>query len=227
MKRVLIVEDDQSIAELERDYLEINGFETDIETTGDGGLTSALNRDYQLLILDLMLPGTNGFDICRTVRKTKEIPILLVTARKEDIDKIRGFGLGADDYIVKPFSPGELVARVKAHLARYERLSGRKQAHTISFRGLKINKDSRQVYVNGKEIELTAKEFDLLLFIVMHPNHVFSKEHLFERIWGLDSMGDLATVTVHIRKLREKIETDPSNPQYIITVWGAGYRFDA
>ncbi|WP_100488329.1 response regulator transcription factor [Sporolactobacillus pectinivorans] len=227
MKRVLIVEDEQSIAELERDYLEINGFQAEIETSGDRGLMKALTEDYQLIILDLMLPGRDGFDICREIRKTKEIPIIFVSAKKEDIDKIRGFGLGADDYMVKPFSPGELVARVKAHLSRYERLSGRKQSNTLNVRGLKIDRGSRQVFVNEKETELTAKEFDLLLFFITHPNHVFSKEHLFERLWGLDSMGDLTTVTVHIRKLREKIEADPSNPQYIITIWGAGYRFDA
>lgn len=228
MKKVLIIEDEISIAELERDYLEINGFSVEIETSGDLGLSKALTQDYHLILLDLMLPEKDGFEICKEIRKTKDIPILLVTAKKEDIDKIRGLGLGADDYIVKPFSPSELVARVKAHLSRYERLVGREnRADEIRIRGLKIDKASRQVFVKDKEIMHTAKEFDLLLFLATHPNHVFSKDHLFERIWGLESMGDLTTVTVHIRKIREKIEVDPSNPQYIETIWGAGYRFKA
>ncbi len=228
MNRLLIIEDDVSIAELERDYLEINGFMADIETTGDQGLTKAINEEYSLIILDIMLPGKDGFELCKTIRASKDIPILLVTAKKEDIDKIRGLGLGADDYIVKPFSPGELVARVKAHLARYERFLGKNRNHEeLRVRGLKIEKNTRRVWMNGKEISLTTKEFDLLLFLANHPNHVFSKDHLFDRIWGMDSYGDITTVTVHIRKLREKIETDPSNPQYIETVWGAGYRFKA
>lgn len=228
MKKVLIIEDELSIAELERDYLEINGFSVEIESSGEMGLHKALSQEFELILLDLMLPEKDGFEICKEIRKNKDIPILMVTARKEDIDKIRGLGLGADDYIVKPFSPSELVARVKAHLSRYERLVGReKSSNDIQVRGLYIDKASRQVFVNDKEVLLTAKEFDLLLFLVMHPNHVFSKEHLFERIWSMDSMGDITTVTVHIRKIREKIETDPSNPQYIETVWGAGYRFKA
>ncbi|MCF6409435.1 response regulator transcription factor [Pseudalkalibacillus salsuginis] len=228
MNRLLIIEDDVSIAELERDYLEINGFMADIETTGDQGLTKAINEEYSLIILDIMLPGKDGFELCKKIRASKDIPILLVTAKKEDIDKIRGLGLGADDFIVKPFSPGELVARVKAHLARYERFLGRdRNKEELRLRGLTIEKNTRRVWMNEKEISLTTKEFDLLLFLASHPDHVFSKDHLFDRIWGLDSIGDITTVTVHIRKLREKIEADPSTPQYIETVWGAGYRFKA
>lgn len=226
MKKILIVEDEQSIAELERDYLEINGFAADLATDGRRGLEMGLGGSYDLIILDLMLPGVNGFDICREIRRTKNIPILMVTAKQEDIDVIRGLGLGADDYITKPFRPAELVARVKAHLARYERLIGHKEAGSeIRIRGLVVDSDARRVYLNGAEIMLTAKEFDLLHFFVLHPNRVFSKDHLFERLWGVDALGDTQTVTVHIRKLREKIESDSASPEYIETVWGAGYRF--
>ncbi|MET3291613.1 UNVERIFIED_CONTAM: DNA-binding response OmpR family regulator [Brevibacillus sp. OAP136] len=228
MKRILIVEDEASIAELQRDYLEISGYHVDMENTGKSGLERALANDYDLLILDVMLPEVDGFEICKQVRSKKDIPILMVSAKKEDIDKIRGLGLGADDYISKPFSPSELVARVKAHLARYERLIGGQavKKEEISIRGLTIDKASRRVFVNGKEGSFTTKEFELLVFLASNPNIVFSKEHLFERIWGMDSMGDVTTVTVFIRKLREKIESDPSNPQYIETIWGAGYRFN-
>jgi DNA-binding response OmpR family regulator len=227
MKRILIIEDETSIAELERDYLEINGFSVHMEHSGDRGLEAALGGGYDLIILDLMLPKVDGFEICRSIRSEQNIPILLVSAKKEDIDKIRGLGLGADDYIIKPFSPGELVARVKAHLSRYERLLGHKDAmqETIRIRGLHIDKSARRVFVNNKEVVFTAKEFDLLSCLASSPNRVFSKDQLFELIWGMEAMGDNATVTVHIRKLREKIELDPSNPQYIETVWGAGYRF--
>jgi len=227
MKKILIIEDERSIAELERDYLEIDGFHVDIEEDGEIGLNKAKNEDYALIILDLMLPKIDGFEICRQIRLEKDIPILMVSAKKEDIDKIRGLGLGADDYITKPFSPSELVARVKAHLSRYERLMGKNdnKKEEIRIRGLYIDKVSRRVYINNKEVTLTAKEFELLTLLAMNPNRVFSKEELFERIWDLDSIGDIATVTVHIRKLREKIEADPSNPQYIETLWGAGYRF--
>ncbi|RNB91418.1 DNA-binding response regulator [Brevibacillus fluminis] len=228
MKRILIVEDEASIAELQRDYLEISGYHVDMENTGKSGLERALANDYDLLILDVMLPEMDGFEICKQVRSKKDIPILMVSAKKEDIDKIRGLGLGADDYISKPFSPSELVARVKAHLSRYERLIGGQtvKKEEISIRGLTIDKASRRVFVNGKEGSFTTKEFELLVFLASNPNIVFSKEHLFERIWGMDSMGDVTTVTVFIRKLREKIESDPSNPQYIETIWGAGYRFN-
>jgi DNA-binding response OmpR family regulator len=227
MKRILIVEDDPAIAELQRDYLEINGFAAEIVHDGEIGLAKALQEEYDLLILDVMLPKQDGFEVCRQIRLQKDMPILIVSARKEDIDKIRGLGLGADDYISKPFSPSELVARVKAHLSRYERLKGNRETirNEIDIRGLNIDKSSRRVFVNQQEVTLTAKEFDLLSFLAAHPNQVFSKEQLFERIWGMDSTGDIATVTVHIRKLREKIELDPSNPQYIETIWGVGYRF--
>lgn len=226
MRRVLIVEDELSIAELERDYLEIEGFEVNIATDGKSGLDAALSHKHDLIILDLMLPYINGFELCKEIRKETEIPILLVTAKTDDIDKVRGLGLGADDYIVKPFSPSELVARVKAHLARYERLIRKEApADDIHIRGLYINKSSRQIFINEKEVILTTKEFDLLTFLAMHPNQVFSKNHLFEKIWGFDCLGDTATVTVHIRKIREKIESDPANPHYIETIWGAGYRF--
>lgn len=231
MKRILIIEDDKSIAELERDYLEINHFETVICTDGKNGLATALNEDFDLILLDLMLPGADGFEICRAVRSQKDIPILMVTAKKEDIDKIRGLGIGADDYIVKPFSPGELIARVNAHLSRYERLTEKekKDGATVTSEmvigKLKILPDAWRVYVGEKEVKLANKEFELLLFLASNPNIVFTKDKLFDRIWGLDSLGDTATVTVHINRIREKIEEDSSNPQYIETVWGAGYRF--
>ncbi len=226
MKKILIIEDDISIAELQRDYLEIDGFEVEIALTGEDGLHKALNNQVDLILLDLMLPEVDGFQICKTIRTEKDIPIIMVSAKKEDIDKIRGLGLGADDYIVKPFSPSELVARVKAHISRYERLISKEfQKNTISIRGLRIEKESRRVYVNNNEVIFTTKEFDILLFLAMNPDHVFSKEQLFERIWGIDSFGDISTVTVHIRKIREKIEADSSQPQYIETIWGAGYRF--
>lgn len=228
MKTILIIEDETSIAELQRDYLEINGYAVEIQHSGEKGLQRALAAEFDLIILDLMLPGVDGFEICRQIRSEKQIPILMVSAKKEDIDKIRGLGLGADDYITKPFSPSELVARVKAHLARYERLVGNREKQSgdqLRVRGLVIDRSARRVQVHGKEVAFTTKEFDLLTFFAVNPNRVFSKEQLFERIWGMDSMGDIATVTVHVRKLREKIELDPSNPQYIETVWGAGYRF--
>lgn len=227
MKKILIIEDEKSIAELQRDYLETDGFIVDIESDGDDGLKKAMEEQYDLIILDLMLPHVDGFEICRKVRSEKDIPILMVSAKKEDMDKIQGLGLGADDYITKPFSPSELVARVKAHLSRYERLMGNKdiKKEEITIRGLHIDKVSRQVYINSKEIILTTKEFELLALLASQPNKVFSKAELFERIWDSDSIGDITTVAVHIRKLREKIETDPSNPQYIETLWGAGYRF--
>jgi DNA-binding response OmpR family regulator len=226
MKRILIIEDDKSIAELERDYLEIDGFSVEIALNGTDGLNKALKDEVELVLLDLMLPGIDGFQICKAIRSEKDIPVLMVSAKKEDIDKIRGLGLGADDYIVKPFSPSELVARVKSHIARYERLINKEpQNESIMVRGLRIDKVSRRVFVNNHEVTFTAKEFDVLTFLAQHPNHVFNKEQLFERLWGFDSFGDISTVTVHIRKIREKIEADPSNPQYIETVWGAGYRF--
>ncbi len=227
MSKILIVEDEISIAELEKDYLELSGFEVEIETTGDRGLERAIREEFDLFILDLMLPNVDGFEICRRVREMKNTPILLVSAKKDDIDKIRGLGLGADDYMTKPFSPSELVARVKAHLARYERLIGSnvQENEIIEIRGIKIDKTARRVYVNGEEKSFTTKEFDLLTFLAQNPNHVFTKEELFNKIWDMESIGDIATVTVHIKKIREKIEFDTAKPQYIETIWGVGYRF--
>ena len=227
MSKILIIEDEVAIAELEKDYLELSGFEVSIENTGDAGLRAALREPYDLFILDLMLPGVDGFEICKKIREKKNTPIIMVSAKKEDIDKIRGLGLGADDYMTKPFSPSELVARVKAHLARYERLvgSGVKENEIIEIRGIKIDKTARRVYINGEEKAFTTKEFDLLTFLAENPNHVFTKEELFNRIWDMESIGDIATVTVHIKKIREKIELNTSKPQYIETIWGVGYRF--
>ena len=227
MSKILIVEDEVAIAELVKDYLELSGFDVVMQHTGDAGLKAALNEDFNLIILDLMLPNVDGFEICKKVREKKNTPIIMVSAKKEDIDKIRGLGLGADDYMTKPFSPSELVARVKAHLARYERLvgSGVKANEIIEIRGIKIDKTARRVYVNGEEKAFTTKEFDLLTFLAENPNHVFTKEELFNKIWDMESIGDIATVTVHIKKIREKIEFNTSKPQYIETIWGVGYRF--
>lgn len=227
MNRILIVEDEEAIAELEKDYLELSGFEVEMETTGDIGATRAVEENFDLVILDLMLPGMDGFEICKRIRAVKNIPVIMVSAKKDDIDKIRGLGLGADDYITKPFSPSELVARVKAHLARYDRLigSGVKENESIEIRGIKIDKTARRVYVNNEEKSFTTKEFDLLTFLAENPNHVYTKEELFQEIWDMESIGDIATVTVHIKKIREKIEFNTSKPQYIETIWGVGYRF--
>ncbi|EFI68229.1 response regulator transcription factor [Lysinibacillus capsici] len=227
MKKILLIEDEVSIAELQRDYLEINGFTVDIQHHGEDGLQQALKGNYDLIILDIMLPGISGFDICKQIRAVHNMPILFVSAKKEDIDKIRGLGLGADDYITKPFSPSELVARVKAHLSRYERLATHQQTnHMMSIHGITIDTSARKVFVNGEEIAFTTKEFDLLVFFVRHPNQVLSKEQLYERNWGYESAADVSTVTVHIRKLREKIEREPAHPKFLETVWGAGYRFN-
>lgn len=228
MKKILIIEDDRKIAELERDYLEINDFQVMLAADGDTGLSFAVSDSFDLIVLDLMLPGVDGFTICRRIREKKETPIIMVSAKRDDVDKIRGLGLGADDYMVKPFSPAELVARVKAHIARFERLTSqekREQHRIIEINGLQIDKDARRVYLGGAEIALANKEFDLLLFMAENPNIVFNKETLFERVWGLDAVGDTTTVTVHVNRLREKIETDNREPRYIETVWGAGYRF--
>ena len=227
MSRVLIVEDEEAIAEIEKDYLELSDFEVVIKSDGTQGLATALNEDFDIMILDVMLPGTDGFEICKSIRERFDKPVLMVSAKKDDIDKIRGLGLGADDYITKPFSPSELVARVKAHMARYERLIGKNQEENdiIEIRGIRIDKTARRVYVNGDEKTLTTKEFDLLTFLASHPNHVYTKDELFREIWDMESIGDIATVTVHIKKIREKIEYDTSKPQYIETIWGVGYRF--
>ena len=227
MSKILIVEDEIAIAELEKDYLELSGFEVEVANDGKAGLSKALKEDYDLFILDLMLPGVDGFEICRQIRSEKNTPIIMVSAKKDDIDKIRGLGLGADDYMTKPFSPSELVARVKAHLARYDRLTGShaEKNKEIEIRGLKIDTTARRVWINGVEKTFTTKEFDLLTFLASHPNHVYTKDELFREIWDMESVGDIATVTVHIKKIREKVEIDTSNPQYIETIWGVGYRF--
>lgn len=227
MNRILIIEDELAIAELEKDYLELSDFQVDVETDGEIGAKKALEEDYDMLILDLMLPGVDGFDICRKVREKKEMPIIMVSSKNDDIDKVRGLGLGADDYITKPFSPSELVARVKAHLSRYTRLVGSNSNDNecIEIRGIRIDKTARRVFVDDEEKIFTTKEFDLLTFLAQNPNHVFTKEELFQKIWGMESVGDVATVTVHIKKIREKVEKDTSKPQYIETIWGVGYRF--
>ena len=227
MNKILIIEDEEAIADLQKDYLELSGFEVSIETSGREGLKRALTEEFNLIILDLMLPEVDGFEICRMVREEKNTPIIMVSAKKDDIDKIRGLGLGADDYMTKPFSPSELVARVKAHLARYERLIGSnvQMNEVIEIRGIKIDKTARRVWINGEETNFTTKEFDLLTFLAQNPNRVFKKEELFREIWDMESIGDIATVTVHIKKIREKIEYDTAKPQYIETIWGVGYRF--
>ena len=227
MSKILIVEDEEAIADLEKDYLELSGFEVEIAADGQTGLQRALDEDFQLVILDLMLPGVDGFEICRQVREQKNTPIIMVSAKKDDIDKIRGLGLGADDYMTKPFSPSELVARVKAHMERYNRLTGSNMNKNdiIEIRGIKIDKTARRVWINGEETTFTSKEYDLLTFLASNPNRVFTKEELFREIWDMESLGDIATVTVHIKKIREKIEFDTAKPQYIETIWGVGYRF--
>lgn len=228
MSKILIIEDDELIAELERDYLEASGFEAEMEFSGEPGLKKVLAGGYDAVILDVMLPGKNGFDICREIRKELNLPIILVTAKKEDVDKIRGLGLGADDYLVKPFSPAELVARVRSHIQIHERLLDQKKEQnerSIKIRNMSISPKERRVYVDGNEVILTNKEFELLVFLAENPNIVFSKETLFDRIWGMDAVGNTATVTVHINRLREKMEASPSSPQMIETVWGVGYRF--
>ena len=213
MSKILIIEDEEAIAEIEKDYLELSDFEVVIEGNGEKGLEKALKEDFDLILLDVMLPGKDGFEICKEIRKEKKIPILMVSAKKDDIDKIRGLGLGADDYLSKPFSPSELVARVKAHLARYERLvnSSDEKNSFITVRGIRIDRTARRIFVNDEEKSFTTKEFDLLTFLA--------------DVWGMESVGDIATVTVHIKKIREKIEEDTTNPQYIETIWGVGYRF--
>lgn len=227
MSKILIIEDEIEIADLEKDYLELSGFE--VQTANDGlkGLEMALNEKFDLVILDLMLPGMDGFEVCKEIREKKNLPIIMVSAKKDDIDKIRGLGLGADDYMTKPFSPSELVARVKAHMARYERLVGSqaRENDIIEIRGIRIDKTARRVYVNDVEKIFTTKEFDLLTFLASNPNRVYTKEELFREIWDMESIGDIATVTVHIKKIREKIEYDTAKPQYIETIWGVGYRF--
>ncbi|MGK0466712.1 response regulator transcription factor [Clostridium sp.] len=228
MKKILIVEDDLSIAELEKDYLELEGFEVKICNNGVDGLNALKTKAFDLLILDVMLPKIDGYTILRSLQEEKDIPVLLVSAKKEDIDKIKGLSLGADDYITKPFNPSELVARVKSHIRNYERIKNKfittVKNNTIIIRGLEIKKDFRQVFINGVEVNLTQKEFEILIYLAENPNRVFSKDELFEKIWGYDALSDTATVTVHIARVREKIESSTSEPQYIETVWGSGYR---
>lgn len=226
MPRILIIEDEKNIAELEKDYLELSGFSVDIEHDGIKGLELALTNTYSLVIVDLMLPNISGFSIIKKLREQKDIPLLVVSAKLKEVDKVRGLGLGADDYITKPFSPGELVARVKANLMRYNRLVGKSvEESTISIGELMIDLGTHEVFLKGKHIVFTTKEFELLAFMAQNPNVAFSKERLFSRIWGADNYGDIATVTVHIQKIRSKIEEDTSSPRYIETVWGVGYRF--
>ena len=227
MKKILIIEDDPQIAKIERDYLAVNDFETALAKTGDEGLQMALSEPYDLIILDLMLPGTDGFTTCRKLRETLDIPIIMVTAKQEDIDMIRGLHQGADDYITKPFSPNVLIAHVKANLAQYERLKNSAARNTDEIRAgdIRIQTGPRRVFVKDRDLELKNKEYELLLFLVTNLDMVFSKETLYERIWGFNAIGDNATVAVHINRLREKIEDDPAAPKYIQTVWGAGYRF--
>ena len=227
--KILIIEDDQSVAELERDYLEINGgFTCTLAADGTQGLNLALEEDFALVIVDVMLPGLSGFEICRRLREVKDTPVIIISALADDIDKVRGLGLGADDYMTKPFSPGELVARVKGHIQRYERLVGSREKprpEILKIRGLEIDREARRVWVNGRETTMTGKEYDLLLFLAEHPDTVFSKDRLFDNVWGMDAYGDVSTVTVHIKHIRDKIEIDPEHIQYIETVWGVGYRF--
>ena len=229
MSKVLIVEDELSIAELEKDYLELSSFEVEIETDGQQGLEQALKNDFDMIILDIMLPGVDGFEICKQIREAKEIPILMVSARKEDIDKIRGLGLGADDYITKPFNILEVKARIKAILRRsaHHDVKEEESAKVVECRGLKIDCESRRVHIHGKEVNLTAKEFDLLELLVFHPNKVYSREDLLNTVWGYDYPGDARTVDVHIRRLREKIEVNPGVPDYVHTKWGVGYYFQS
>lgn len=227
MKRILIIEDDLDIAELERDYLQLNGYKAEIVQDGPQGLKKAVSGMYDVVVVDLMLPNKNGFEIIREIRRSREIPIIVVSARSEDIDKIRGLDFGTDDYLTKPFSPAELAARIKAHITRYKRLKGNTaKSDVIQHKGLEINTASHKVLVSGREIQLTTKEYELLVFLASNPNIVFSKEHIFDTIWGEEYHGDTATIAVHIQKIRKKIEKDPSNPEYIETLWGTGYRFN-
>jgi len=227
VKQILIIEDDCDIAELERDYLQLNGYKVEIVHDGLTGLKKALTGSYDVVVVDLMLPHKNGYEIIKELRKTQEIPIIVVSAKNEDIDKIRGLDFGADDYLTKPFSPAELTARIKAHIKRYERLRGHMTSYeVIQYKGLEIDTASHKVFVDTKEVQLTTKEYELLLFLASNPNIVFSKERIFDTIWNEEYCGDTATVAVHIQKIRRKIEKNPANPEYIETLWGAGYRFN-
>ena len=225
-KRILIVEDDDDIASIERDYLEVSGYQVTVEENGTAGLTEALTGDYDLILLDVMLPGMDGFQIVRKLRDKVDIPIMMVTAKRTDIDKIRGLGFGADDYIEKPFSPGVLVAKVKSQLAQYERLKGKPEDRKrITISGITLESDTHRIWVRGEEKVLPNKEFQLLEFLMVHADVVYSRETLYTRIWGMDSLGNTATVPVHINRLREAVEEDPANPKHILTIWGVGYKF--
>lgn len=226
--KILIIEDNLSIAELENDYLTMSGFECDIATDGNSGLEKARSGDYALIIVDIMLPGRDGFSICKEIRAESDVPIIFLSAKSDEIDKVRGLGLGADDYMTKPFSPSELVARVKSHIARYEKLTAaanKAKPDVLTIGGLKIDKNAHRVYVDDNEVAMPVKEYELLLFLAENPNIVFNKERLFDRIWGMDAMGDVSTVTVHIQRIRDKIDKNRSGNKFIETVWGASYRF--
>ncbi len=225
-KKILIIEDDDDIASIEKDYLEVSGYEVVVEENGTQGLTEAMTGDYDLILLDVMLPGMDGFSICRKLRDKIDIPIMMVTAKRTDIDKIRGLGFGADDYIEKPFSPGVLVAKVKSQLAQYERLKGKKSENRrLTIGDISLESDTHRVFVKGVEKVLPNKEFKLLEFLMIHADVVYSREAIYTRIWGMDSLGNTATVPVHINRLREALEEDPSNPKHILTIWGVGYKF--
>ena len=224
--KILVVDDEKLIVKGIKFSLEQDGMEIDVAYDGEEALNLIKKNDYDLAVLDVMLPKMDGLQVCREVREFSQMPIIMVTAKGEDMDKIMGLEYGADDYMTKPFSPSELVARVKAHMARYQRLVGSnaQQNDIVEIRGIKIDKTARRVWVNGEEKAFTTKEFDLLTFLAENPN-VFTKDELFREIWDMASIGDIATVTVHIKKIREKIEYDTSKPQYIETIWGVGYRF--
>jgi len=227
MDKILIIEDDMQIASLEKDFLEMNGFEVVVATDGHKGLKEAMTKEYQLIIIDIMLPSVNGYDILMMIRDKLNIPFIVVSARSDDMDKIKGIELGADDYMTKPFNPNELVARVKNQLARYNRLLNiNKTQGEIEYNGVVINEESRRVYVNMEEIILTTTEFDILLFFMKNPDIVHSKQTIFERVWGEDEYGDIGTVPVYVQKIRKKIEKDYTHPKIIETVWGVGYRFN-
>ena len=209
-KKILVIEDDSDIAAIEKDYLEIGGCEVEISENGVDGMTKALRGNFDLIILDVMLPGMDGFEVCKNIRDKIDIPIMMLTARKSDIDKIKGLGFGADDYIEKPFSPSVLVARVKSQLAQYERLKGTADTNKIMLGNITLESDTHRVFVNEKEIVLPNKEFQLLEFLMTNANIVFSRETLYDRIWGMNSFGNTATVPVHINRLREAVELDPA-----------------
>lgn len=225
MSKILIIEDDNNILQLEMDYLEANGFITEFATNGKTGLEKALKGNFDLILLDIMLPELDGFSVCSQLREKKDIPILLVSAKKEDMDKITGLGFGADDYIVKPFSPGELVARIKAHISRYNRLKNNDEPDVLLIGNLSLNKSTGDVTLNSQPITLTKKEFEVLYLMASKPDAVFSKNELFEKVWGYDSLGDTSTLTVHINRIRDKLKEADSDADYIKTVWGRGYRF--